>query len=141
MLIDSTKRHTIQVRLTSSQQDFILQQMDGTTCRTLTEYVRHLIQRKPVIQKIRNQSIDDAMAELLSLRKELSRLSLSYGLARELAQAQIQSGAFSSWPEPAESAYGQFLEKLEEIKRILIQLSVHVGFDPPSAKREVHTGL
>jgi hypothetical protein len=103
--------------------------------------VRHLIQRKPVIQKIRNQSIDDAMAELLSLRKELSRLSLSYGLARELAQAQIQSGAFSSWPEPAESAYGQFLEKLEEIKRILIQLSVHVGFDPPSSKREVHTGL
>jgi hypothetical protein len=64
----------LSIYLTPEECEDLHKRMLATTCRSKSEFVRKVLFNKPVRVLIRNESIDDMIEELISLRRELANL-------------------------------------------------------------------
>lgn len=56
-----------------------------STCSNLSEYARKVLLGKPIVLRYRNQSLDDFMAGMLQLKRELNAISSNFNhLVRRL---------------------------------------------------------
>ncbi len=62
MKVNTTPKRFLSVRLTSEELEEVKQHSQTSTCRSLTEYVKKVLTKKPVTVKVRNQSQDDLLA-------------------------------------------------------------------------------
>lgn len=52
-----------------------------TTCRDLADYIRRVALSKPVSINYRNQSVDDFLADMVALRKDLNAIGNNFNQA------------------------------------------------------------
>src|SRR5580692_7839104 len=69
---NANRSRIIGIRLTPQEYAEITSRFKTTTSRKLSDYVRHVLLNGSVTIRTRNQSLDDFMAEMMQLRKELN---------------------------------------------------------------------
>jgi hypothetical protein len=76
--MNANRSKRIHFRLTEKEFEKIQSQFGRSTCQKLSEYIRLVLLNKPVRVNQRNQTLDDFMAEMIDLRKELSAIGNNY---------------------------------------------------------------
>ncbi len=71
---NSNRTRIIGLRLTPKEYAIIERKWKASTCRKLSDYVRHNLFEKPITSYYRNQSLDDFMTEMVLLRTELNHI-------------------------------------------------------------------
>jgi hypothetical protein len=113
----------IYVRLRANDLNVLHKRLDATTCRNLSEYARHVLLNKPVTIKQRNQSLDDFMTEMIRLRNELNAIGNNINQSVKKLHTLSQFQEFKSWLILNENHQKILLEKVEEIKSKINQIS------------------
>ena len=65
----------VSVRLTEEEFKEVYRQCENSTCRSLTEYVKKVLTKKPVTVKVRNQSQDDLLETMIGIKSRLDQLA------------------------------------------------------------------
>lgn len=87
-----------------------------TTVRTLSEYLRRFIFNKPITSYVRNQSLDDFMAEMVLLRKELNAIGLNLNQAVQRLHTLDNLPQIQRWLHDFRRDKNGLFEKIEEIR-------------------------
>jgi hypothetical protein len=75
MKVNTTPKRFLSVRLTSEELEEVYQLSKTSTCRSLTEYVKKVLTKKPVTVKVRNQSQDDLLETMIGIKSRLDQLA------------------------------------------------------------------
>jgi hypothetical protein len=75
MKVNATPKRFLSVRLTSEELEEVYQHSNSSSCRSLTEYVKKVLTKKPVTVKVRNQSQDDLLAAMIGIKNRLDQLT------------------------------------------------------------------
>jgi hypothetical protein len=87
-----------------------------TTIKILSEYLRRLIFNKPVTRYVRNQSLDEFMAEMMLLRKELNAIGMNFNQAVRRLHTLDHLPQMQLWLKGFEQDKEVLFGKVEEIK-------------------------
>jgi hypothetical protein len=85
----------VSVRLTEEEFKEVYRQCENSTCRSLTEYVKKVLTKKPVTVKIRNQSQDELLLAMVGIKNRLDQLaaqaeeSNAAAVLREIAEIKL----------------------------------------------------
>jgi hypothetical protein len=91
MKLNATPKRFLSVRLTPEELEEVYQHSQSSSCRSLTEYVKKVLTKKPVTVKVRNQSQDDLLNVMAAIKSRLDQLaeeSNSEHVLRELAEVK-----------------------------------------------------
>ncbi|WP_370629895.1 plasmid mobilization relaxosome protein MobC [Zunongwangia sp. SCSIO 43204] len=113
----SNRTRIIGLRLTPDEYEKIEKKWQNSTCRKLSEYVRHSLFEKPIVTTYRNQSADDFMAEMAKLRKELNHLGNNFNQAVKKLHTLEEIREFRSWLIAYEVEKRTLFNKVDEIKK------------------------
>ena len=113
----SNGTHIIGLRLTPDEYEKIEKNWQHSTCRKLSEYVRHSLFEKPIVTTYRNQSADDFMAEMAQLRKELNHVGNNFNKAVKKLHTLQKITEFKSWLIAYEVEKRTLFNKVDEIKK------------------------
>jgi hypothetical protein len=75
MKVNTTPKRFLSVRLSSEELEEVYQLSKSSTCRSLTEYVKKVLTKKPVTVKVRNESQDDLLAAMIGIKNRLDQLA------------------------------------------------------------------
>jgi hypothetical protein len=87
-----------------------------TTIRKLSEYLRRLIFNKPVTGYVRNKSLDEFMAEMVLLRKELNAIGVNFNQAVHRLHTLDHLPQMQLWLKAFDRDKDVLFNKVEEIK-------------------------
>lgn len=114
---NSNRTRIIGLRLTPAEYAKIERKWKASTCRKLSDYVRHNLFEKPVTSYYRNQSLDEFMAEMVLLRNELNHIGNNFNQAVKRLHTLNQITEFRSWLIAYEVEKKTLFNKVDEIKR------------------------
>lgn len=114
---NSNRTRIIGLRLTPTEYAKIERKWKASTCRKLSDYVRHNLFEKPVTSYYRNQSLDEFMAEMILLRNELNHIGNNFNQAVKRLQTLNQIAEFRSWLIAYEVEKKTLFNKVDEIKK------------------------
>lgn len=104
----------LHLRLSDAEQKEILKNYASTTHQNLSEYARAILLGKPMVKAVRNQSLQDILAELINLRKDLD------GVANNFNQAVHKLHTLDHIPQVQGWALTYDLERRKLLKDISI---------------------
>lgn len=113
----------LQARLTPSELEKINQKLSRSTCRKLSDYVRKVLLDKPVTVKQRNQSLDDFMTEMITLRNQLNAIGNNYNQTVKKLHTLDHLPEFRTWVLLNESHQKKLFDKMSEIKEKINQIN------------------
>ncbi len=93
----SNRTRIIGLRLTPDEYAKIEKKWKASTCRKLSDYVRRVLFRKPIVTTYRNSSQDDILSELTCLRHELNAVGNNFNQAVKKLHTLNQISEFKSW--------------------------------------------
>jgi hypothetical protein len=117
------RNRLVQARLTPAEYDRIHKKFSKTTCHKLSDYMRKVLLDKAVTVNMRNQSLDDFMAEMVRLRTELNAIGNNYNQLVKRLHSMDQVSEIKVWLTLNESARILLLSKVEEIKSKIAQIN------------------
>ena len=88
----------------------------NSTSKKLSNYVRRVLFNKPVTVYHRDQSLDDFMAEMILLRKELASIGNNLNQAVKKLHTLQQIAEFKQWIILYELEKQTLFNKVDEIK-------------------------
>lgn len=101
MKLNATPKRFLSVRLTPEELEEVYQHSQSSSCRSLTEYVKKVLTKKPVTVKVRNQSQDELLHVMSTVKSRLDQLGDQAedknepDLRREIAEVKaLIQGAF-----------------------------------------------
>ena len=68
----TTPKRFLSIRLTETELKVVQIYFKASACNSLTEYVKNVLTKKPVIVKMRNQSGDDLLEGLINIKNKLT---------------------------------------------------------------------
>lgn len=113
----------LHLRLTEDEHSKIHKKFSASTCRKLSEYARRILLDKVVTVYQRNRSLDDFMAEMIKLRNELNAIGNNVNQSVKKLHTLNHLQEFKSWIIQHENLQKILLEKTEEIKNKINQIS------------------
>jgi hypothetical protein len=87
-----------------------------TTIKKRSEYLRRLIFNKPITGCVRNQSLDDFMAEMVLLRKELNAIGVNFNQAVQRLHTLDHLPQIQSWLHGFGRDKNGLFGKIEQIR-------------------------
>lgn len=93
-----------------------------TTHRKLSEYVRTVLLQKPVTIKVRNESADDFLKEMILLKKEINAIGNNYNQAVKKLHTLNHLGELNWWLNTHEQLHQNFLQLSENIYQKLNEI-------------------
>lgn len=111
-----TRSRKITVRLTLKEFNVLHAQYKKSTCREMSEYVRAILLKRQVAMNYRNQSLDDLIEELKSLRRELNALGNNFNQVVKKLNASQQTHELIQYSSVASLFQKTLLGKVESIK-------------------------
>ncbi len=94
---ENNRTKWLHVRLTGNKTTAIRKAFEKTTERKLSDFVRKMILRKPLVAAVRNKSMDDLMNELIALRKELNMVGHNFNQAIKRLNALKDDRDIEGW--------------------------------------------
>ena len=113
----------ITLRLTPLEYGQLTSKFKATTCRKLSDYLRKIIFSGKVTILTRSQSLDDFMAEMIELRKELNAIGNNFNQAVHKLHILEKIPEFRTWIMMNEIDKKILLNKVEEIKNRINQFA------------------
>ncbi len=86
-----------------------------STHRKLSEYARNVLLQKPVTIKIRNESADQFLNEMIGLKKELNAIGNNYNQVVKKLHTLNQFSEVKCWLNSNDSLHQNFLQMTEKI--------------------------
>ncbi len=115
--MNSNRTRTIGLRLTPEEYTKIEARWKASTCRKLSDYIRHSLLDKPLTTTFRNQSIDDCLTEMSLLRTELNHIGNNFNQAVKRLHMLSQIAEFRSWLMAYEVEKITLFNKVDEVKK------------------------
>ena len=112
----------VKIRMNAEEFKCVKKYQGQTTEKSLSEYMRSVSMKKPVIVKYRNQSADDFLKEMLGLKKELNAIGNNFNQAVHKLHILEKIPEFRFWIKHYEDLQKTLISKVEEIKLKVIQL-------------------
>ena len=72
---NNTPKRFISIRLTEEEFKTVTDRLNRTTCHSLTEYVRKRLLGRSVTVKVRNESQDELLQEIINVKNLLTELT------------------------------------------------------------------
>jgi hypothetical protein len=119
----NNRTRLVTLRLTPAEFEQINKKFKTTTCRKLSDYMRKILLTGSVTILTRNQSLDDFMTEMISLKNELSALGSNYNQAVHKLNILNKIPEFRDWILTHYLNHEIFINKVEEIKKRINQFS------------------
>jgi predicted metalloprotease with PDZ domain len=113
----------LHIRLKEEDYNRINNKFSKSTCRKLSEYARRVLLDKVLTVNQRNQSLDDFMTEMIRLRNELNAIGNNFNHAVKKLHTLNRLTEFKTWLILNENNQKILLEKVEEIKLKINQIS------------------
>lgn len=112
----SARKRIIGLRLTADEYTQVEKSWKSSTIKKLSEYVRRILFGKPVTVYTRDQSLDELVAELMLLRKELNAIGVNFNQAVHRLNAMDHVPQFQGWLTGFNRDKTVLFGKLDEIK-------------------------
>lgn len=106
----------LHVRLNEDEHNKITKAFKGTTEIKLSEYVRKIILKKPMIAAVRNQSLQDILTVLFKLRSDLNGLANNFNQAVKKLHTLRDERAIAQHLLQLRIEERQLLKNIEEMK-------------------------
>lgn len=119
-----TRVKEIRLLLTSDEHGLLEKNWKKSTMRNLTDYVRRVLFGKPVTVYTRNQSLDELMAELILLRRELNAIGVNFNQAVRRLHTLDHLPQIQHWLEGFETDRDRFFLQVKEIQKKIDSISV-----------------
>jgi len=111
------------LRLTPAEFEQINKKFKTTTCRKLSDYIRKVLLTGKVTVLTRNQSLNDFMTAMISLRNELSALGSNYNQAVHKLNNVNKIPEFRDWILTHYLNHEIFINKVEKTKKRINQFA------------------
>lgn len=112
-----TRDKRIIFRMTLPEYEKIQQQWANSTCRKLSDFLRRRLLDKPLTTTYRNRSLDDFMAEMIQLRKELNHIGNNFNQAIHKLHMADTDAEIKVWLTIHREQGKCLLEHTEKIKQ------------------------
>lgn len=119
-----TRRITL--RLTVAEYEKIEKNWRNTITQKLSDHLRNLIFRKPIVTTCRNRSIDDLVIELGLLRQELNRIGVNFNQSVKKLHTLHETPEFMRWLTTHEVEKRTLANKMDEIKEHIHKIAEFV---------------
>lgn len=105
----------LHVRLTEQEFEILKRRFSKTTQRKLSGYARDILLGKPMIAAYRNQSLQDIMAELSLLRKDLNGIANNFNQAVRKLHVSDTTNDIRAWVQNHEGVGAELLKYIREL--------------------------
>jgi exonuclease VII large subunit len=112
---ETNKTKWVHVRLTEDDYDTLQKKFKKTDCRKFSAYIRNRLLDKQIVTHYRNQSADDALAELILLRTELSRIGNNFNQAVRKLNSMSPHENVQRWVAAYDNDRTVVVRKIEEV--------------------------
>lgn len=113
---NANRTRVIRLRLTDAEYSVLDKKWKKTTCRAMSDYVRHCIFEKAVTTSYRSQSMDDFMGEMMLLRTELNHIGNNWNQSVKRLHTLNQISEFKTWLVAYEIEKKTLVNKMDEIR-------------------------
>jgi hypothetical protein len=117
--VNMNRNRIIGLRLTMTEFGDVEKKWKASNCRKLSDYVRRLIFGKPLVSSYRNKSLDELMAELMLLRKELNAIGNNFNQAVHRLHTLDHLPQMKLWLERFERDKNVLFDRMEEINNTI----------------------
>ena len=104
------------LRLPQEQYNQLQRDWKKSTIIVFSEYIRRALAGKPVTFYTRNQSLDELIAELIALRRELAAISADFDKVASRLDTLGHLPQIQQWHTEADRDRALLLSKIDEIK-------------------------
>ena len=119
----NNRNRLVGVRFSMDEYASLKSKFQSTTSRQLSDYIRRILLNKKVTVFTRNKSLDEFMAEMMALRKELNALGNNFNQVVKRLHSLQHFEEVKAWLIINESTKQILLRKVEEIKSKINQFS------------------
>ncbi|SDF46662.1 hypothetical protein SAMN05216464_118103 [Mucilaginibacter pineti] len=112
---NENRSRIIGLRLTASEYGEVEKKWKKSNCRKLSDYVRRLLFGRPMVSSYRNRSMDEAMAELMLLRKELNAIGVNFNQAVHRLHTLDHLPQMQAWLTAFERDKSVLFGKMDEV--------------------------
>ena len=118
-----TRSRRVTIRFTGDEYNKLQRQFKDTTTRKLSDYLRKVLPHQKVTTVTRDRSLDDLVAELIQLRRELNALGNNFNQAVKRLHTLDRIEEKNHWAEHYEKAGLSIAGKVAEIEQKMLQIS------------------
>ena len=119
----AVRNRWMNIRLNQEEFEKVEKLYKATTCREMSSYCRTVLQKKPVVFNYRDQSKEEILNVLILLKKELNYIGHNYNQAVAKLHTLRRIPEIQTWLILSQTPERNVLEKIEEIKLILVKFS------------------
>jgi len=112
----------VNTRFNATEYEALIKLFRQTTCRDLGQYIRNVTLEKPVSVRYRNQSVDDFLADMVSLRRELNAIGNNFNQAVHRLHTLSFVPEIQHWVMMNEQDKTEIFRQIEAISNRINQL-------------------
>jgi len=112
----------LKVRMNGTEKKQLKKLQQSSTEKTVSNYVRKVALQKPVIVTYRNQSADDFLKDMLSLKKQLNGIGNNFNQAVHKLHTLDRIPEFRYWIQEQHALHKQVVQSIETIRLRMNQL-------------------
>jgi hypothetical protein len=120
---NNNRKRRIYVRLTEKEFSTLENRCKNTTCRCISDYVRHCLFTKPITTITRDASADGAITQISHLNRELNAIGSNFNQLVRKVNATSQAAEIKGLLLLFESQKKAMISKIDEIKEQLQKLA------------------
>jgi len=106
----------ISIRVKPEEYKIIYAFYEGTTCRKLSEYVRRVLLKKPVVVNYRNQTAEESLELMNRLKNGLNAIGNNYNQAVKKLHSLKAVPELKTWILLNEATRQNLVQKIEEVR-------------------------
>ncbi|WP_417367315.1 plasmid mobilization protein [Flavobacterium beibuense] len=120
---NNNRKRRIYVRLTDKEFSILETHCKNTTCRSVSDYVRHCLFSKPITTITRDVSADEAILQISHLNRELNAIGNNFNQLVRKVNATSQAAEIKGLLFLFDSQKKAMFSKINEVKEQLQKLS------------------
>ena len=105
----------LNIRLNEEEENKIKKFYSRSTCSSLGEYARDVLQKNPVNIFYRNQSADEFLTEMIQLKQELNAIGNNFNQVVHKLHTLDHIADIKAWAIHNESGKNLFMKKVDQI--------------------------
>lgn len=120
---NNNRKRRIYVRLTDKEFTALESRCKNTTCRSVSDYVRHCLFSKPITIITRDASADEAILQMSLLNRELNAIGNNFNQLVRKVNTTSQASEIKGLLLLFESQKKTMFSKIDEVKEQLQKLA------------------
>lgn len=120
---NNNRKRRIYVRLTEKEFTTLESRCKNTTCRSVSDYVRHCLFSKTITTITRDASADEALMQMSLLNRELNAIGSNFNQLVRKVNATSQTAEITGLLLLFESQKKTMFSKIDEVKEQLQKLT------------------